>query len=104
MSGFDELIHSPTRLAMVAMLSAVEGSSKEEIRDGVGMSDSALSKQLAVLESAGYVEIRKGFVGKRPRTTARLTPEGRAAFGGHVAALREILARSGVPLTPAGPG
>jgi hypothetical protein len=50
------------------------------------------------------VEIRKGFVGKRPRTTARLTPEGRAAFGGHVAALQEMLARSGVPLSSAGPG
>jgi DNA-binding transcriptional ArsR family regulator len=103
-SRFDELIHSPTRLAIVAMLSAVEWASFAVIRDGVGMSDSALSKQLAVLESAGYVEIRKGFVGKRPRTTARLTPEGRAAFGGHVAALQEILARSGVQLTPAGPG
>jgi DNA-binding MarR family transcriptional regulator len=59
------------------------------IRDSVGLSDSALSKQLATLEHAGYVERRRGFVGKRPRTSARLTPAGRAAFEQHVAALQE---------------
>jgi len=35
------------------------------------------------------VQIRKGFVGKRPRTSARLTPAGRTAFEQHVAALQE---------------
>jgi len=99
---FDELIHSPTRLAIVAMLAAAEWASFAVIRDGLGVSDSALSKQLALLENAGYVEIRKSFVGKRPRTTARLTPAGRAAFAGHVAALEELLARSGVPLSSTG--
>jgi DNA-binding PadR family transcriptional regulator len=28
------------------------------------------------LEEAGYVEVEKGFVGKKPLTLARLTPEG----------------------------
>jgi len=35
--------------------------------------DSALSKQPSTLERAGYAEIRKWFIGKRPRTSARLT-------------------------------
>jgi DNA-binding HxlR family transcriptional regulator len=43
-------------------------------------SSSALSKQLTTLADAGYVEIRKAFVGKRPRTSARLTTGGRTAF------------------------
>ena len=57
-------------------------------------------KQLTTLEEAGYVEIRKGFVGKRPRTTARLTRAGRAAFELHVAALQEMVARSGATILP----
>jgi DNA-binding transcriptional ArsR family regulator len=91
---FDELIHAPTRLAIVSLLAAAEWADFKFIRDQVGLSDSALSKQLTTLEEAGYVEIRKAFIGKRPRTSARLSKTGRAAFEMHVAALQQIIDRS----------
>ena len=97
---FDELIHSPTRLAIVSLLAASEWADFSYIRDSVDLSDSALSKQLTTLEQAGYVEIRKGFVGKRPRTSARLPARGRVAFEQHVAALQEIVVRSGASILP----
>jgi DNA-binding MarR family transcriptional regulator len=97
---FDELIHPPTRLAIVSLLAAAEWADFKVIRDQVGLSDSALSKQLSTLEQAGYLEIRKSFVGKRPRTSARLTKSGRAAFQQHVAALQQIVQRSGVTVLP----
>ena len=96
---FDELIHAPTRLSIVSLLAATEWADFKFLRESVGLSDSALSKQLTTLEDAGYVEIRKSFVGKRPRTSARLTRRGHQAFAGHVAALREIVARSGLQVT-----
>src|SRR5262249_60830218 len=103
---FDELIHQPTRLAIVSLLAATEWAEFKFLRDTVALSDSALSKQLTTLEEAGYVEIRKGFVGKRPRTWAKLSRTGRRAFEQHVAALQEIVARSGasvsVPATAQG--
>ncbi len=95
---FDELIHAPTRLAIVSLLAAADWADFKLIRDEVGLSDSALSKQLTTLEEAGYVEIRKAFIGKRPRTSARLSKAGRAAFEMHVAALQQIIDRSGAPL------
>jgi DNA-binding transcriptional ArsR family regulator len=98
--GFDELIHAPTRLSIVSLLAASEWADFKFIRDSLGLSDSALSKQLTTLEEAGYVEIRKGFVGKRPRTSARLTRVGRAAFELHVAALQEMVIRSGASIVP----
>ena len=91
---FDELIHAPTRLAIVSLLAAAQWADFKYIRDELGLSDSALSKQLSTLESAGYVEIRKRFVGKRPRTSASLSTAGRQAFEQHVAALQQIIARS----------
>ena len=97
---FNELIHAPTRLSIVSLVAATEWSDFMFIRDSVGLSDSALSKQLTTLEEAGYIEIRKGFVGKRPRTSARLTSAGRAAFEQHVAALQEIVARAGANILP----
>lgn len=97
---FDELIHAPTRLSIVSLLAASEWAEFQFIRDSIGMSDSALSKQLATLEQAGYVEIGRGFVGKRPRTSARLTKAGRAAFEQHVAALQEMVTRAGSTILP----
>jgi len=97
---FDELIHPPTRLAIVSLLAATEWADFKFIRDELGLSDSALSKQLTTLETAGYIEIRKSFVGKRPRTSAQLTKTGRTAFVSHVAALQEIVERSGASVLP----
>jgi DNA-binding MarR family transcriptional regulator len=97
---FDDLIHAPTRLAIVSLLAASEWADFKFVRDTVGLSDSALSKQLATLEQARYIEIRRGFVGKRPRTSARLTPVGRSAFEQHAKALQEMVARSGVSIVP----
>lgn len=70
--------------------------------DEVGLSDSALSRQLTTLEAAGYVEIRKGFAGKWPRTSARPSNAARAAFKLHVAALQEIVGRAGASLPEPG--
>ena len=97
---FDELIHAPTRLSLVSLLAATEWAEFRYLRDQLGMSDSALSKQLATLEQAGYTEVRKSFVGKRPRTSVRLSRDGRRAFDGHVAALKEIVARAGARVVP----
>jgi DNA-binding transcriptional ArsR family regulator len=97
---FDELIHAPTRLAITSLLAAAEWVEFKFIRDATEMSDSALSKQLTILEDAGYVHIKKGFVGKRPRTWAKLTRTGRAAFEAHVAALQALVAQSGARVRP----
>jgi DNA-binding MarR family transcriptional regulator len=88
---FDELIHPSTRLSIVALLAAVDWADFSFVRDELGLSDSALSKQLSTLEEAGYVAIERPLSDQRRRVRARLTPAGRNAFDGHVAALRAIV-------------
>jgi DNA-binding MarR family transcriptional regulator len=88
---FDELIHPSTRLSIVALLAAVDWADFSFVRDELGLSDSALSKQLATLEEAGYVAIERPLSDRRRRVRARLTPAGRDALDGHVAALRAIV-------------
>jgi DNA-binding MarR family transcriptional regulator len=89
---FDELIHPSTRLAIVALLASADWIEFSFVRDRLGLSDSALSKQLATLEEAGYVTTERPVANRRRRVRARLTDEGRRAFDGHVAALRAIVA------------
>lgn len=86
----NEVIHSPVRFSITAALAGAESLDFKIIRDAIQVSDSVLSKQLAVLERAGYVMIKKSFVGKMPRTSASLTPEGRLAWTRHLHTLREI--------------
>jgi len=57
---FDDLIHAPTRLGIVSLLAASQWADFKFIRDSLGLSDSALSKQLTILEEAGYVQSAKG--------------------------------------------
>ena len=86
----DDVIHAPVRFSVIAALVRVTEAEFGWMRDAVGVTDSALSKQVGTLEQAGYVEVRKGYVGKRPRTWLRLSPRGREAYDQHLQALRDI--------------
>lgn len=88
------LLVDPTRLSIVSLLAATEWAEFGWVRDAVGLSDSALSKQVTTLSKADYVETRKGYVGKRPRTWLSLSDTGREALQAHVAALHEIVEQS----------
>ncbi|MFE3054885.1 winged helix-turn-helix domain-containing protein [Nocardia sp. NPDC059239] len=99
---FDELIHPSTRLNLVATLAAADWAEFAFLKERLNLSDSALSKQLATLEDAGYVATERRLEGSRRRVRARLTQAGRDAFDGHIAALREIVAAATPPETPAG--
>jgi DNA-binding MarR family transcriptional regulator len=91
-ASFDELIHPATRLSVVALLAAADWAEFSFIRDQLGLSDSALSKQLATLEEAGYITIERPVSERRRRVRARLTRLGRERYVGHVAALQAIIA------------
>ncbi len=89
---FDETIHPSTRLSIVALLAAADWVDFSFVRDRLALSDSALSKQFATLEDAGYIAIERPVTHRRRRVRVRLTTRGREAFDGHVAALQEIVA------------
>jgi DNA-binding MarR family transcriptional regulator len=85
----DPVIHPLVRLSICGLLSAgADWVDFATVRESVGVSDSVLSKHSRALEEAGYLEVRKGAVGRRPRTWFRLTPQGRFAFAAHVAWLQ----------------
>lgn len=98
---FDAVIHAPGRLQICAMLSAADEVEFSVVRDGVGVSDSVMSKHVKQLEEAGYVKLRKAAFAGRQRTWLALTGAGRKAFAGHVAELTRLAGLAGVPVQPA---
>jgi DNA-binding MarR family transcriptional regulator len=76
----DRVIHEPARLLILAYLSVVESADFLFLMNQTGLTRGNLSSHLSKLEAAGYVEIKKEFVQKIPRTLLRLTERGRQAF------------------------
>lgn len=93
-SALSPLLLDPTRLAIVSLLAATEWAEFGWVRDTVELSDSALSKQVTTLSKSGYLEVRKGYVGKRPRTWLNLSEAGHQSLRAHVAALQDIVEKS----------
>ncbi len=89
----DDLLAHGVRLSVLAALDSVERCEFSLVRDALEVSDSVLSKQAALLESAGYLRVDKGRVGRRPRTWFSITEDGAAAYRAHLHALRDIAAQ-----------
>ncbi|MER6396511.1 winged helix-turn-helix domain-containing protein [Kitasatospora sp. NPDC086009] len=91
-AALDPLLQHPTRLIVLAFLSACTEAEFATVRDHCEVSDSTLSKAAAALEEAGYVVVKKGYVGKRPRTWLGATKAGRKALAAHLAELQRLVA------------
>lgn len=87
------LLHSELRLAVMSLLMGVDEADFVYLREQTDATAGNLSVQIDKLSTAGYIEVEKGFQGKRPRTTCKLTAEGIKAFEEYVEALKEYIQR-----------
>ncbi|MFI2564658.1 winged helix-turn-helix domain-containing protein [Paenarthrobacter sp. NPDC018779] len=85
-----DTLNHPVRFSIVAGLAAADSLDFKDLKEAVQVNDSTLSKQISILEAAGFVEVKKSFVGKMPRTSLKLSTNGRKDWGIHLQALREI--------------
>ncbi|MGD0294108.1 MAG: transcriptional regulator [Terracidiphilus sp.] len=85
------VIHGKLRLALLSLLVGVEETEFTWLRSKTGSTDGNLGAQLAKLEEAGYVSVKKKFVQRKPQTVYRMTETGRQAFLEYVQALKKLL-------------
>ncbi|UBH07294.1 MarR family transcriptional regulator [Leucobacter sp. Psy1] len=90
-AAFNPLIHAPHRLRICAMLSQADGVEFGEILERIGLTKSALSKQIGQLADAGYVTEEAIVRDRRSRQLLSLTPSGREAYAAHKAALQQLI-------------
>ena len=69
------LLHSQLRLGVMSILMVKEEADFVYLKEKTESTAGNLSVQLDKLSGAGYIVIEKGFEGKRPRTTCRITPD-----------------------------
>jgi DNA-binding MarR family transcriptional regulator len=87
----DRTLHAPARLMILAMLHVVENADFTFLMRQTGLTRGNLSTHLSKLEEEGYVDIKKRFVAKKPRTLIRLTPTGRSAIQTYRKNMRQVI-------------
>lgn len=87
----DQLIHERVRLGILSALAVNEALSFNDLKDLLQVTDGNLSTHARKLEEAGYLECRKGFEGRVPRTEYRLTAEGREALEDYLAHMEGLI-------------
>src|SRR5690606_12888725 len=91
--GLNDTVHHRTRLGIMTVLHEVDRADFGYLRDTLNLTDGNLSRHLRTLDEAGYIEIHKGYHGRRPRTWLSLPPKGSRALAQELTALRELVAR-----------
>ncbi len=79
-AGIDRLIHEPARLMILAVLYVIDSADFLFLMRQTGLTRGNLSSHMSKLEDAGYIDVKKEFADKVPRTLLRLTKNGRDAF------------------------
>jgi len=87
----DPVLHERVRLGILTLLVQADELDFITLKEALGVTDGNLAQHLRVLEEAGVVAVRKTFVGRRPRTYYRLTPQGRRRFLKYLECLRDLL-------------
>ena len=94
MADLDPVIHAQARLRIVATLATLEPTEQisfPRLQELLEMTAGNLSTHARKLEDAGYVEILKAFVWRKPQTQARITKAGRAAFAQYLQAMTALV-------------
>ena len=99
LTSIDRLIHEPARLMIMAYLYVVDRADFLFLVRQTGLTLGNLSSHMSKLEAAGYVDIEKKFVGKKPHTMLRLTQQGRAALSQYRGSMKRVLGKLEAPGT-----
>ncbi len=94
-NGLDTIVHGPVRLGVLTALRTTGPMDFTTLKKRLDAGDGALALHLRKLEDAGYIACKKTFVGRRPKSTYRITPSGRKALAGYLDAMQALISAVG---------
>ena len=103
--GLNRVLHEKARLGILtALRTRADGLLFGELKELCSLTDGNLSRHLTVLQDAGLVGIKKGQLGRRPQTWARLTTRGKKEFDAYLAELAQVIQDASIRIQPEGEG
>ena len=92
-TGMDEVVHQSVRLGILTIAHEANRVEFGYLRTQLDLTAGNLSKHLSVLETAGLIEVEKGYEGRRGRTWITLTAAGTTALSDEIGRLKRLIAR-----------
>jgi DNA-binding MarR family transcriptional regulator len=90
----DDAVLSRPRLSILAALLAGDAVDFTFLQKNLGISDGNLGTHLRKLEAGNYIESKKVFVNRKPKTWFQITADGRLALERLFRQLEEMLTQS----------
>ena len=90
-SKLNKAFESRVKLGIMSVLVVNDQVDFNTLKDLLQTSDGNLASHLRVLENNGMIEVNKEFVGRKPKTTYKVTTLGRKLFEQHINALEELI-------------
>ncbi|MCU7615531.1 transcriptional regulator [Chryseobacterium sp. GMJ5] len=92
-SQLNKEFESRVRLGIMSVLMVNDWVDFSEMKNILEITDGNMASHSNALEKANYIEVKKEFVGKKPKTSYRVTQTGRKAFTEHLDALEKLIGR-----------
>lgn len=92
-SKLNKEFESRVRLGIMSVLMVNDWVDFSEMKNLLEITDGNMASHSNALEKANYIEVKKEFVGKKPKTSYRVTQSGRIAFTEHLDALEKLIGR-----------
>ena len=91
LNKLDRLLENRIRLGIMSALMVNKSIDYISLKELLSVTDGNLASHLKGLESKSFIEVKKQFVGRKPKTSYRCTPEGKNAFRSHLSALENLI-------------
>ncbi|MCG8450427.1 MAG: transcriptional regulator [Pirellulales bacterium] len=90
-NGLDSAVHGPLRLGILTALQMERSLDFTALKKRLDVADGAIGIHLRKLEDIGYLSCKKSFVGRRPKSTYRITAAGRRALSNYLDAMQQVI-------------
>ena len=90
-NSLDTAVHGPVRLGVLTALQTSGPFDFTTLKKRLAVHDGVIGTHLRKLEDVGYITCKKAFVGRRPKSTYRITPAGRNALSNYLEAMQRII-------------
>jgi DNA-binding HxlR family transcriptional regulator len=91
LDDINKAFESKVRLGIMSMLMVNDEVEFNTFKEMLGLTDGNLASHLKTLEGLGYIDVKKQFVDRKPRTTYSRSPAGEQAFKVHLQALEALI-------------
>lgn len=87
----NKVFESRVRLGVMAVLLVNDWVDFNTLKEMLEVTDGNLASHLSALEKHQMIEVKKQFVGRKPKTSFRVTNLGRNSFNKHLDALEKLI-------------